>query len=78
MLKKENWKTEHMNKRHKVNYPWCPLCVARDKGEKNPPKHLVPPQQDPSQKNMDYLKKRYKPNSSTYYGSVVEKGTVAE
>ena len=76
MLKKENWKQEHMNKRHKVNYGWCPLCVARKKGEDNPQQHLVPPQQDPSQTGMEYLKGNYKPEDS--YGDVVGVGNVDE
>ena len=75
-LKKENWKGEHLNKLHKKNYIWCPLCVARDKGEKNPPQHLVPPQQDPSQVGMDYLKEGYRPDSPDYYGGVIDKGGV--
>lgn len=71
-LKKENWKGEHLAKRHKVNYSWCPLCLARKQGEDNPQQHLVPPQQDKSQKGMEYLKKGYKPEIS--YSEVIETG----
>ena len=74
-LKKENWKEEHLGKLHKTNFPWCPLCVAKDIGEKDPQKHLVPPQQDPSQTGMDYLKPDYKPDSNKYYGDVVDTGS---
>lgn len=75
-LKKENWKEEHLAKRHKVNYPWCPLCLARKQGEDNPQQHLVPPQQDESQAGMDYLKKDYQPEE--VYSNVISSGTVIE
>ena len=72
-LEKGNWKEDHLGRLHSANFPWCPLCVARDKGEANPPQHLVPPQQDPSQVGMDYLKPDYKPDGSKYYGGVISK-----
>lgn len=75
-LKKENWKEEHLSKRHKVNYTWCPLCLARKEGEDNPPQHLVPSHQDPSQEGMDYLKQDYKPEE--VFSHVISTGTVVE
>ena len=76
MLKKENWKIEHLNKRHKVNYPWCPLCIAKKNGEDNPPRHLTPPHQDDSQVGMEYLKAGYRPEE--VYKEVIESRHVEE
>jgi len=76
ILRKQDWKDEHLNRKHKTNYPWCPLCVARKIGEDNPQKNLVPPQQDPSQEGMEYLRNNYKPEE--LYRNVISTGDVAE
>ena len=35
-LDKSNWKKEHLNFQHKDTfYTWCPLCCAKQEGEKN-------------------------------------------
>lgn len=73
-LKKEKWDEEHHL--HKLNYTWCPLCVARQIGEDNPQQHLVPPHQDPSQIGMDYLKKGYDPKVE--YASVITVGEISQ
>ena len=72
ILKKEKWDEEHHL--HKPDYSWCPLCVARKVGKDNPQKHLVPPQQDPSQAGMEYLKKGYRPE--IVYKDIIGKGDV--
>lgn len=33
MLNKDNWKEEHLSKKHLENHDWCLLCVARKNGE---------------------------------------------
>ncbi len=73
-LKKEKWDEEHHL--HKVNYNWCPLCLARKEGEDNPQQHLVPPQQDPSQNGLEYLKPGYKPEIA--YKNAIGKGDVIQ
>ena len=69
-LSKRNWKEDHLARLHNENYDWCPLCVARAEGEDNPPQHLVPPQQDPSQTGMKYLQEGYDPKIE--YKHVIE------
>lgn len=73
-VNKENWKEDHLARKHNINLPWCPLCVARKEGEDNPLQHLVPPQQDPSQEGLEYLKPNYRPEVS--YANVIESGEV--
>ena len=35
-LEKINWKNDHLNFKHDgVFYTWCPLCCAKQEGEKN-------------------------------------------
>lgn len=68
-LNKKNWKEEHLDKRHRMNYEWCPLCLARQEGENNPLLNIVPPQQDDSQVGMDYLSSDYRPE--TKYSDVI-------
>jgi len=35
-LKKENWREDHLNFKHiDTFYTWCPLCMAKQDGEKN-------------------------------------------
>ena len=75
-LDKALWKDEHLAKLHTRNFSWCPLCVARAQGEANPQQHLTPPQQDPSQTGMDYLKPDYKPDDPAYYGGAIASGKV--
>ena len=45
-INKKNWKEDHLQRKHLENYDWCPLCIARKKGEINSSIHLVPPNQD--------------------------------
>ncbi len=72
IIKKENWQEDHMNSLHTPNYGWCPLCVARKEGDDNPQQHLTPPQQDPSQTGLKYLKANYKPDEE--YAGVITSG----
>jgi len=71
-LSKSKWKEEHLSKLHTENQAWCPLCRARELGEANPPQHLVPPHQDPSQQDMDYVKPDYKPDDAKYYANIIQ------
>lgn len=35
-LSKESWNEDHLNFKHQgVFYTWCPLCMAKQDGEKN-------------------------------------------
>jgi len=35
-LEKENWKEEHLDYKHQdIFYAWCPLCMAKEEGERN-------------------------------------------
>ena len=34
-LNPKNWYEDHLNFKHKEYYTWCPLCMAKQEGEKN-------------------------------------------